>query len=363
MKRNLTQFAVKAAGTAVLLAILFIGITLQAMAEGSKDLYPSGMTTGRRAYLISRPLATDPAAYFPFPTPGTTRVYAKVGETIYAGFSQQGKSYNGMVAVANITMRAPNGNTYSSPTNSGNTTGLIANRTEELNGPDRGSITAGYTPFYRTVLSGEEGIWEVDFNAMGTGTNFTKGPNYSNDGKWVGEYNPDEAWFQPTSGGDPSTANNHSSALIAAWDVSVGSVSDRAILIPGRVFTTVLALCLPNNFPGAGSAMGGTNGSGTTIISGSGGFYSTFYVLTNDGYAYKVNNHGINGASWSFFANNKGIVSGGTQLPGTNGFTGGEPTYQSQNSIGSTTQNTHDPRFLDATNDFTHKVFLQQTCK
>ena len=78
MKRNLTQFAVKAAGTAVLLAILFIGITLQAMAEGSKDLYPSGMTTGRRAYLISRPLATDPAAYFPFPTPGTTRVYAKV---------------------------------------------------------------------------------------------------------------------------------------------------------------------------------------------------------------------------------------------------------------------------------------------
>ena len=106
--------------------------------------------------------------------------------------------------------------------------------------------------------------------------------------------------------------------------------------------------------------MGGTNGSGTTIISGSGGFYSTFYVLTNDGYAYKVNNHGINGASWSFFANNKGIVSGGTQLPGTNGFTGGEPTYQSQNSIGSTTQNTHDPRFLDATNDFTHKVFYSK---
>jgi hypothetical protein len=53
-------------------------------AEGSKELNANG---GSRAFLVS---GTSVTPSFLFPTPGTMKVYAKVGETINLGSSVQG---------------------------------------------------------------------------------------------------------------------------------------------------------------------------------------------------------------------------------------------------------------------------------
>ncbi|HNY03239.1 MAG TPA: hypothetical protein PKG48_11655, partial [Bacteroidales bacterium] len=293
-------------------------------AEGSKDLYPAG-ASGRRAYLLSRNIGTTPATFDPFPAPGTMRVYVVTGDTIYVGSSMQGKNYGTGSVTGTINLRAPNGNTYTSGTST--TVGLIANRTEELNGPDRGSMTAGYTPFYRVVAAAEAGIWEVDFVSMeATGSSGTNLPQHacptSGDHLFDNDFAATYSWTGTGTTGQPVASG--SAALILAWDISVGSTVTSGQLKTGRVYQNVVGLTLPNNYPP------------------SGGFYGKYYILTNDGYAYRVNSNGLNGASWNFFSNNKGVVTGGTLTNA--GYAGGTPTFKSQNSVGSTSQNTFDPR-------------------
>ena len=86
------------AGCVLLLMCLHVSV----FAEGSKEISANG---GNRAFLISSP-GSNPS--YPFPTLGTMKVYARVGEVIYVGSSAQG------FGSGTINLRAPDGATYTS---------------------------------------------------------------------------------------------------------------------------------------------------------------------------------------------------------------------------------------------------------
>ena len=276
-----------------LVAILLFFSSNQLFADGSKDLFPLGKAGIRAALRSSTSVVTN----YPFPTTGTHYVYAKVGEKItlassaqLAGNASAIQLYNpsGTIVVNDITNN-----------------GLIANRAAELAGPQlSGPPTDGrYAPIYYTVPTGGTGIYRVEFLARNTA-----------DGTVV------------TIADGPFVQANNSS--IMAWDISV--INDLGTLfVKGRVYSNVFNL---NN----GSSGGETNG-----------FNGLMYVLTKDGYTYKVNNNGNNGLYFTFFVNNNGFVNPTTKIP----------LYKSLNTSNITGSNVQDPRVSDTTSQITHKIF------
>ena len=407
--------------------------TLSLFADGSKDLFP--YNNGGRAYMYSnlgRNATTIQA--WPFADLGTHYVYAKEGEFIAIASSAMGYGNGG------IRITRPNGTSFDYT----GTTGRILSRTNELAGPRLpGGGGSTYVPYEVEVLSGQEGVWKIEFLPVGPENTTTQA------------YNPGaqaaDTWTQNTS----NVANN---SLIAAWDVSVRSnTSGPWQWVAGRVYVNVLNLYIPqdggSNYPQNRSFGGvyGVNtlenevvddniGGGQTAthsdlnctgfnqewvveISGSGysdeitwelrdaddnvvlsgGPYSdqnqnynysdsvessngpfeffietqgTFndndpsytvtceseeldcgsntcgavvYVLTKDGYVYKVNNNGNYGVGFTFFSNNKGFIDKDND---------DEPLYKSVNSSGDITDYVHEPTTADDGNDnITNKIF------
>ncbi len=298
----------------LLLTSALVFMFIVTYAEGSKDLYPNGCS-GKRAFLQSRSVIA-PQTYDLFPTLGTMKVYVIKGEILYLGSSAQG------IGNGTINVRKPSGATLSSENSV--STGLIANRTQELNGPNRSGVTTGYSPYIITV--DETGVWEIDFIAPGSGT-------------YAVDIDADENWTQPN-------ATSISAGVIAAFDVSV-SDDGGSTLKTGRVYC--------NTF------------NANMIQTGSGQrLYITYYVLTNVGYTYQIQSNGQNGASFNIFVNNKGIqnnASGVSNSLATTPLTweNGEPAYKSI-SYSSVSDQTYiyDPRQPDnGTNDITHKIFFE----
>lgn len=260
-------------------------------ADGSKDLYPSG-ATGVRAHLRS---STNTTSNWPFANEGVHYVYAKVGERITLASSAQG------LGSARIRLYDPTGVLVVNNTTAGN----ISNRTAELAGPQLPGQTGGnrYTPIYHTVT--QEGIYRVEFVSTGTSTTYTT-------------YDANASWSQPNS------------TSIMAWDVSVIN-TDNTGFIKGRVYTNILNL---NN---------GTSGASSR------GFDGILYVLTKDGYTYKVNNNGNNGMYFTFFVNNNGFYDATTQ----------DPIYKSLNfsDEASLASRVHNPNSADTGKHITHKMF------
>ncbi|MFB9057291.1 gliding motility-associated C-terminal domain-containing protein [Mariniflexile ostreae] len=274
----------------LLLLSLVVFYPTQVNAEGSKDLYPSG-ASGHRAYLISHNPESQVNGW-PFLSRGTHFVYARTNEVITAASSAQGIG-NGL-----IVLIAPDGTTYTSV--QGSSIGRIANRTEELAGPN---APGGYVPFSQVVGPGQAGIWQVDFIATRTVPSFNqKGASGLANANW-------------------SEQNDESSAILA-WDVTVFDTADNAL--SGRVYANLLA-----------QYVGGP-------------YYGIMYVLTNDGYVYKVNNNGQYGVGFMSFSNNKGLTTG----TGDNA----TPSYKSLNDFGSGVP-TKDPREPDGLYSITHKMF------
>ncbi|PSL23074.1 putative repeat protein (TIGR01451 family), partial [Chitinophaga ginsengisoli] len=259
-------------------------------AEGSKDLYPSGIAGGR-AFLVS---TTATKTGWTLTNKGVHYAYLKVGETLGAASSAQG------IGSGQIILTAPDGSVYSSTVGS-TTTGQIASRTQELQGP-----WVGYTPFSRVVGAGQAGLWKIELvstNPPGTIAEGT-GANAAADAAWT---------------------QNTASSAIAAWDVSVRSAG--GTIIPGRVYTNVL-----NMYVSFGNYRG------------------VIYVLTKDGYVYKVNNNGSSGIGFVAFVNNKGLTTNATDA--------GEPIYKSVAGTNPGTDfNTWDPRSDDGASSITHKMF------
>jgi hypothetical protein len=310
----------------VLCMALGLVLPIDLLAEGSKDLYPRDVNTsiGYRSYLNSRPTGTDAAPFDPYPNPGIHKVFAKAGETIYMGSSVVGRSYQGSTT-GSIILRNPSGTQVAISNSANTTTGLIDTRDKELNGPNRTGITNGYAPL--TYLVPADGIYEVQFGSLGTGTNLPSSAFHIRPGQIKTGTAPGE-WNQPI---DAS-----SSALILAWDVSVGN-ANTGTLFPGRVYTTVFNATAPNGL----------------FLNTS--FYGKLYVLTPESYIYEVNNNGQNGASFNFFSNNKGIVRT------DNDFSSG-PAYVSLNStaIADLDGRIWDPRKRDDNSNKTNKIFYNK---
>lgn len=131
------------------LAIVFVFANLlRVHAEGSRDLFPKS-AKGDRAYLLS---STTEGNFNPFATPGTVKVYVKAGETVYLGSSVIDKRWPSTTGVyPKIIIRTPNGKKYELAGDA-QTTGLIQNRTQELNGPNRSGVTNGYNPLKKVQM-------------------------------------------------------------------------------------------------------------------------------------------------------------------------------------------------------------------
>ncbi|NJM98860.1 MAG: hypothetical protein HC800_18420, partial [Phormidesmis sp. RL_2_1] len=174
-----------------------------AQAEGSQDLVSSG---GDRPYLEFR---TDTNGGVQRRT--IIKVYVNQGETLDLGSSAAG------IGNGTINYRRPNNTSGTC-----GTSGLIADRAQEVAGPGDG--TGGtFIPCRVTVGAGEAGIWEIDF------------------------VSPD-----PSSGDNPpplagtaawTEENNH--GLVSAWDVTVRSST--GIKIPGRVYANYYAFNIGGN--------------------------------------------------------------------------------------------------------------------
>ncbi|RZK73131.1 MAG: OmpA family protein, partial [Pedobacter sp.] len=280
-----------------------------AFAEGSRDFYPNG-AQGNRAYLAT---ATGngqlDATSYPFITEGTHFAYVKAGESITAAYSMQNVTTNGR-----IRLTAPDGSIYlSTADNIGRiyqhainqpVAGLAAmatNRDSEL-----GGARIGYKPFEKVATPAQEGVWRIDFIAASSPTIALPSSLLANSN-----------WTQS------------SNQFIAAWDVSVFANTTTTTPIGGRVYSNVFNLLI----------------DGTNFTNG--GFYGVHYVLTKDGYSYKVSENGNNGVGFTFLVNNKGYTTG------ANG--SGSPTYKSFNTT--TGLSIKDPRTADNTDGITHKMF------
>lgn len=260
-------------------------------AEGSKDLYPDGKT-GRRAYLRAHNVSN---ANWPFANHGAHYVYAKIGERISIASSAQGLGGN-----ARIRLYDPTENLIINNTTGGN----ISNRAAELAGPLLfGESANGGKYAGLTHLVTVEGIYRVEFVARGTGDPSTS-------------YNATAAWSEANDAG------------IRAWDVSVMNTANNGFET-GRVYTNVLNLST------------GTNSPNTT------GFFGLVYVLTKDGYTYRVNNNGNNGMYFTFMVNNNGFLEPAT----------GNPLYKSLNTTSFGSNAVHNPNSADTSKQITHKIF------
>ena len=267
-------------------------------ADGSKDLYPSGVA-GLRAYLRSSLTATE---NWPFPNQGVHYVYAKAGERITLASSAQNAGGN-----SRIRMYAPGGSLL---IDNNTVSGQISNRAAEIAGPQLsgGSVAGRYIPIYYLVPAAGAGIYRVEFFARGNGDPAdTMDANFS--------------WSQSTQ---PSNAG------ILAWDVSVINTTNTNF-IPGRVYSNLLNL---------------TNGTGSPNTKG---FNGKFYTLTKDGYTYRVNNNGNNGLYFTFFVNNNGFIDATTQDPVYKSLNGSSPSFLAGK--------VHNPNIADTAKNITHKMF------
>jgi len=262
------------------------------LADGSRNLYPSG-ATGLRAFLRSSTTTTDS---WPFANEGTHYVYAIPGEIITLASSAQ----NG--GTGRIRLFAPDGTQVVNNTSSGQ----ISSRSAEIAGPQLSGQTGGgrYTPIYHPVT--EAGIYRVEFVGRATSDPSTT-------------VSADSNWTQSST-----------NAGIAAWDVSVINTGNTGF-VQGRVYANILNL---------------SNGTSSAATDG---FYGLVYVLTKDGYTYRVNNNGNNGLYFTFYANNNGFIDPTTQ----------NPVYKSldQSTTAFLTGKAHNPNLADTSKHITHKLF------
>ncbi len=277
---------------ATLTTVLLLNGLAPAQAEGSKELTANG---GYRAYL------TYDTDTFVTGILDQTKIYVYVeaGEKINLGSSANA------IGSGKIQYTRPNGTTGTCAIST--TVGRIATRAQEVAGPL--PLAGGYSPCIVTVGAGEAGIWQIDF----VSPNITAGFG----GAALLAAN---AW--PAQG----TANG----FVTAWDVTV--IQGTSTVKPGRAYTNYFAASMGLN----------TNNS----------FNGIFYVITRDGYQYKVNANGLDPFRFLFFSNNKGVYT----------TVDNKPTYRSFDTTAAFVlpagNAVHNPNTADTTINSTNKLFF-----
>lgn len=304
-------------------------------AEGSINLYPSSGATGRRSALVShtKPLYNQAQ---PFMNRGTHKVFAFKDEIIYIGSSAQGftaGSINVYYPSTVATLADGSRSTITPDASSGTTAvaantdapGRILNRSEEINGPNipgTSITTTGYHPF--VVVAPETGVYEVDF--LAPGANQTADLSGSVPSGQSDVAASSTSWTQAT---------DNTTEAIVAWDITV---ANGTAIKSGRVYM--------NEF----NAVGALTFTGTDH-----GFYGKFYIVTKDGFPYRVENNGMVGGAFAFFVNNRGFT---TIADGA-----GDKTYKSYDYTGITpvpTPKVKNPNEPDDALNITHKIFYNQ---
>lgn len=269
----------------ILFICIFSSFKWLVYAEGSRTLFPSGIT-GNRANIEWR------NSFFGdnFLRRRTLlKVYAEVGEVILVGSSSVGvdngdiQIYNpGIVTgpVGNETIPdIPNFSCKAQREATANLNqGYIISRAQELAGPDTitDMITAtpgldvpsGYTPCF--YIAPTTGIYDVVFFGP-------KGDNSDDETSPTGEIDLT----------NPDNFNTNQDTSVAAWDVTVRSTLTSTVDITGRLFTNYLAMSA------------GTNSQPIN---------STFYVLTKDGYIYRIDLRGLDPNELIIYANDVGFL-------------------------------------------------------
>ena len=243
-------------------------------------------TGGFRPFLDYREDSLDTG---PIQRQTTIQVYAKAGETLYLGSSAVS------IGQGTIDYTRPNG-----ASGSCDDTGKIENRAEEEIGPNT-LFSGGYTPC--TVEVEQTGVWQIDFVS----------PDPSS------TVNPD-----PIPADEDWSAQDNNDNFVTAWDVTVADENEP---IQGRAFANFLALNMGDlNIPLSSQA----------------------YILTEQGYVYRIDLNGTEPFGFIFFSNNKGF-----RQPNGNPFFSSvplNPPPDFQNPF--TNPNTGDDR--------THRIFLNR---
>ncbi|MCC6652753.1 MAG: hypothetical protein IT348_16495, partial [Candidatus Eisenbacteria bacterium] len=218
----------------------------RAAAEGSATLIQSG---GFRPFLEYRNDFTQNST---LRRRAVVKVYAEAGDTLLLASSANG------VSAGRIRVRPPVGSPFLVPTS----LGVIPSLAQEQAGPLPNA--GGYRPAAVTVAAGQAGVWEIHFVSPDStsGLNPPQVP--------VGN-----AWTQRVDVG-----------YVCAWDVTVRSSA--GVTIPGRAFVNNLAM-----------NMGGP----TATLS------SQVYLLTRDGFRYRMDTNGAQPFGFHLFANNKGFTT------------------------------------------------------
>lgn len=241
-----------------------------AQSEGSIDLNRNEGAGFYRLYLEYTGLAPFQVTSLDFvPTANKLFVYAEIGEDLYLASS----SLNTFGAFSgSIRYTKPDGTTIvvlSAPGAVNGTTGFIANRAQERQGPFglyNGGV-GGYTPF--SVPVDQTGIWSVEFISQDIMT-----PN-------------------GTAGGPLLTTANwpaNQRRATAAWDVSI---LRSGALVSGRLYARWLPIT-----PGALTVPGPIFVTSTTEM----------YVRTRDGILYRWQQNAFAGYGQSRLCNNSGIL-------------------------------------------------------
>jgi uncharacterized repeat protein (TIGR01451 family) len=258
---------------------VLIATAVNAFADGSQNLYPNG-ATGFRANSEWRTGSYGAGAI----TRRTLlHAYATAGEYLLVGSTAMGQGaadiliWNpGLVTGTPGNETIPGTSSFSCAsqrTTSGIAAqGEITSRAEELAGPDTvpgGGVTNGYTPCYYAAPS--TGIYSIAMiGPAGLASNVDGGVS---------------ADIALTAAGDYSAAQGTS---IAAWDVTVrDSLTNPATTQTGRVFSYVLSLF--------------TGGNGLPVN-------STTYVVTTDGFRYRVDQRGMDPNGWVQYGSQLGFI-------------------------------------------------------
>ncbi len=268
------------------ITILF-GIAVNAHGEGSRSLYPATYagTNNARANLD----LSAGAKYANVVRRSTfLYVYAQAGEYIVLGSRNRSTTgtTTGDISVYNpqsfgipgdetipgaADFSCSGGSTQSGVHFSGGTgattTGLIADRAQELAGPNSADnsvlVSGGFRPC--AYQAPQTGVYGVVFTVAGAGG----GPNGSVD--------------------PPAT----STSTVSAWDVTVRADATSVVDLNGRLFTYAFA-----GYTGCNSCS----------------LYSTLYYITQDGYRYKQRLTGLDPNQYALYANSLGFLDNGNPL-------------------------------------------------
>jgi len=243
------------------------------------------------------------------------KVYAAVGETINLGASHVG------ISGGFITVYRPDGALHH-VFNGSDGLGLINDHIEELAGPTGGGTTNGngYIPAVVNVAMGDDGIWTVKFEYPTYSQDAFE--NLMNDAPW-------NRFDQPVD-----------QRVVLAWDITVsqgGAANMGGNMIEGRVYSNEY-ISIQN---------------GNDIMTS-----PSFFILTKDGFQYKIDFKDTDPWGFPIFSNSVGLVR-----------PDGSPCYQSAeqsdyNRSGNTQNWTignkylYEPQSEDEGNLINNKIFF-----